>query len=252
MIGKPTRWTIGLLLAGAIVIVAGIVVIAHRQQNLTIADSSLVGAVSEPSGPHAVDVNFADVAPGPVPAKLGQNTLSTVEKGDNSAPLSIKDGKLSHGNPLVKDSASYLEATLAHPVERLGGTVTFAPYSGSVAFVIWQSPLKLGVDGHDTNSPNAGVHFVAGPGTWSIGVWEAGTGQRVLKSGTYKAAAFGTPEVFDISREGATATIMLPDGQRQVISDPSIAAWSGPVACWELYEARPGLAPASVEAIWAN
>lgn len=210
-----------------------------------------LGPVPNPSGA-LVDIDVATLSSGPVPAQIGEHDFATVNSGRNSTAIAVTDGKLTHGRPLVGDAAGYVETGLRRPVVRVGATVSFADQSADIALVVWQESLAQARSQGRTAS--AGIHFVASAVQWHLGVWDSSTMREiVLMAEPYTAAGPpGTRQSFEITRDGDTANVHLPDGSVRTVSDPRIAAWSGTAACWELYEFQPTDVPATVTRFWAG
>jgi hypothetical protein len=253
---KVTRSSLGfaaLACVMAVVLVAGIAAAQQRQSELSnvagpIAADVPVSAQAVPNSQSTqVKLDFATVPSGKVPSQINGFELSTIEGQRNGYGMRVTDGRLNHGSPLAPDAASYLQASLAQPVTRIGATATFPAYAGSVALVVWQSSMAQPAG----LLPNAGIHLVFGAAQWHFGIWESGRGETVLASGTFAAQAVDTPETFEAVRQDDTVVVTLPDGQSRKVSDPRIATWTGAFPTWELYEYKPDVAPASIHSIWA-
>ena len=181
--------------------------------------------------------------------------LAVYNNGGNTAGLAAVDRQLSHGAPTTLNAAGYLEARMAAPVTRIGAIASFhSDNSGALGLLSWASSL---VAARGTGSPgplpNGGMHFAASNTEWILSIWDAAANAtHTLLAGPLSLAADGTQYAFDAVREGDTVTVRLPDGTTHSASDPRIGQWSGPWACWELYEADQTRVPATIEAVWAS
>jgi len=217
-----------------------------------------IGAISHGFGPRPaaagayVDIDFAALPDGALPTRMGAQYFRGSEAGRSASGASIADGRMVHGNPTGDNAASYLETTLGNRLQRIGAIASFADNDGDIALLAWQSSLAAALA--KGTMPNAGIHFVASAVQWHFSVWDAITRREVvLMSEAYTpVGAPGSPQAFEITRDGSAATVHLPDGAERTVSDPRIAAWVADDACWELYEYRPTERPAALNAIWAD
>ncbi|WP_439031902.1 hypothetical protein [Gordonia terrae] len=193
----------------------------------------------------AVHVDYATAAAVP-------SGFITIERGRNSHPLRVVDGRLLHGESTAPNAASYVATDLspAH-VTRIGATVGFTgDDAGSIALLVSAKPVP---DNESEPAPSAAVHFVATRTGWSYAIWEAGKGgQTVLGKGTYKTAFDRDAARFEIELDGDRAKLYLPDATSIVFTDSRIEEFAGGWATWELYEDSAGTSPASFRELWAS
>lgn len=233
----------------ATAIIVGVAVINHRETELSAGPQLVMRKLDADSSSRDrtfLRLDFATMPDGGVPQEITGTALSTVEAGRSTTPLRVFHGMLRHGEPMDTDASSELVATLPAPLTRIGATVVFPPYSGSIALAAWDS------EPHADSNPNGGIHVVVGPDRWEMSVWDAESGREVLSDGNYGPIKPDTPASFDIVRVGDSATLTTPDGKRHVVTDPRIDTWAGNYATWELYETQPGVTPASISALWAS
>jgi hypothetical protein len=185
------------------------------------------------------------------------NRYGIVESGANKSGATIENGLMSHGAPAGRNGASYLEARMPGDVQRLGANaVFFNRNSGSIALVVWHSSLAAARNKPAPGPfPLAGMHFVAYPLGWHLGVF-TNKGEDVIKTVNFPSALKPdgkTPYTFDLTRAGDRVWVTGPDGTiTGPIRDPRISQWAGPWACWELYEYSPDMAPAAIAKVWAG
>lgn len=118
-------------------------------------------------------------------------------------------------------------------ISRLGATWKFtqigAGLNGAATLVIWKThPLPGTV-------PNAGVHLALGRTGWIFGKILNGNPVTTIASGSYSLGT-GVPLSCDISINGNTATVTLPDNSVQVVTDSDIGAQAGPWATIEAFQ----------------
>jgi hypothetical protein len=181
--------------------------------------------------------------------------LGVYNNGGNTAGLAAVDSQLSHGAPKTPNAAGYLEARMAAPVTRIGAIASFhSVNSGAIGLLSWANSLVAARGkGSPGPAPNGGMHFAASSAEWILSIWDsAANAIDTLLEGPLSLRADGTEYPFEVVREGDTVTVRLPDGTTHSASDPRIGQWSGPWACWELYEAGQTRVPATIEAIWAS
>lgn len=233
------------------VVVLGVLVVGHRQAEAAQppAETSTASASTLANGRDGATfaLDLAATPDGQLPSRLGDTTITTVEAGRSASPLRVIAAWLQHGQPIDTDASSFVVAALQQPITRIGANIAFPAYSGSVALTAWESaPTAEGVQ------PAAGIHVVVGPGRWEMSVWDPAAGRVVLAGGNYAAAQPETPQTFEVIRNGDTAVLTMPDGQRHSVTDPRVDAWTGTFAAWELYEFQPGIRPASIASMWAS
>lgn len=242
-------WAVIAAVFTAATIVVGVTVINHRETELSAVPQLVVrksGTADSGSDRPLLQLEFAKMPDGEVPQEVAGTALSSVEAGRSTTPLRVVHGMLRHGEPMDTDASSELVAALPAPLTRIGATVVFPPYSGSIALAAWDS------EPHADSNPNGGVHIVVGPERWEMSVWDAEAGREVLSGGNYGPIKPDTPASFDVVRVGDSATLTTPDGRRHVVTDPRIDGWTGTYATWELYETQPGVTPAAISALWAS
>lgn len=167
------------------------------------------------------------------PADTGQDWF--MAEGATDARMTIINGKLTNADTASK--AGYAQANLGANVTHLGGTFTLRAGTGGAngraAFIVWQTPML-----NPAIVPNTGCHLTIGETTWSFGVYEDGV-LTTLNSGAFVEALTCDDETVyscDIALSGTTATIDLPDGAQQVITDARIASLAGYYVCYETYQ----------------
>jgi hypothetical protein len=199
---------------------------------------------------------FADFSSAQLQKTNDGTSLAIYDNGGNASGLAAVDSELTHGAPTRHNAAGYLEARMGAPVTRIGAVAAFhSENSGAITLVLWSDSL---VAAHDKKSPgpipNGGVHFAADNKSWNLGVWDSAANTvQVLLHGTLAALpADGTGQGFEVVRYGDTVMVRLPDSTIQATRDPRIAQWSGPWACWELYEYDAEQVPATLMSIWAS
>lgn len=175
-----------------------------------------------------------------------------VERGRNSHPLRVSDGRLLHGTSSASGAASYISTDLSPVrVTRIGATVSFTgDDAGAIALLVSAKPVP---QNESDAAPDAAVHFVATRTRWSYAIWQAGdAGQTILGQGTYRTAFDRDAARFEIELDGDRAKVYLPDATSIVFTDNRIAEFGGSWATWELYEDAPGTSPASFRELWAS
>jgi hypothetical protein len=223
---------------------------------LVLAIMSLADASSCSDTPNAVcDRVFADFQSSHLQSTNDGTPLAVYDNGANASGLAAVDGELTHGAPTGANADGYLEARMSAPVTRIGAIVAFhSENSGAVGLASFaDSVVAARTKGSPDPIPNGGIHFAATNKDWRFGVWDsAANSERVLLSGVLRLPADGTEHAFEVARYGDTVTVRLPDGTMQATRDPRIAEWSGPWACWELYEYDPRRVPATITSVWAS
>lgn len=198
-----------------------------------------------PRVPRAVGADFRD---GSIPAGF-----DTFESGSNETGFDVADGLLTHGAPTGDAGASYLEAELPDDVQRVGATAVFADTGtpGAIALIAWEESLVRKRTDENT-LPRSGLHFVAYPGRWHLGIIDPAADQLedIVERGEYRSPS-GAHE-FDLFRNGDTVWVVDPAGGVTEITDPRIEEYAGPWVNWELYEPTGDSAPASFREVWAG
>jgi hypothetical protein len=188
-----------------------------------------------------------------------RSTLSAFkvyDNGANAGGMRIQNGLLVHGPPIRAPAASYLEVELSNNISTIGAEAVFSEPSGAVALVVWQrSVVEAWQNRSELSFPRAGLHFVAYPNGWHLGVY-TGDSEDIIKTVTYSRPLVTdgrTRYRFELRKRGDDAWVDDPiSGESEVIREPRIAEWAGPWACWELYEHTTNLKPAAFASVWAN
>lgn len=121
-------------------------------------------------------------------------------------------------------------------VSRIGATWKFtnvgAGANGAATVVVWKTqPISTG------SPPDAGVHLAIGRSGWIFGKILGGNPVVTVASGTFSPPlAYDVPLTLDVAINGATATVDMPDGTTQIITDADIAAAAGPWATIEAFQ----------------
>ena len=198
---------------------------------------------------------FTDFSSPQLQAANDGTPLAVFNNGNNVSGLAVVDGQLTHGDPVARNAAGFLEARMTAPVTLIGAMAAFhSQNSGDIGLTAWTDSIVAALKSQPLGPlPNGGIHFVASNKAWHFGVWdsEAHT-EQVLLNGPLALAADGTNYEFEVAREGDTVTVRLPDGTTHTIRDPRIGAWSGPWVGWELYEYDADRVPATFASVWAR
>lgn len=121
-------------------------------------------------------------------------------------------------------------------VSRIGATWKFtnvgAGNNGAATLVVWKThPISTGAP------PDAGVHLAIGRSGWIFGKILSGNPVVTIASGSFSPALdYDVPLTVDVRISGTTATVSLPDGTTQVVTDADIAAAAGPWATIEAFQ----------------
>jgi hypothetical protein len=161
-------------------------------------------------------------------ADTGQNWFLVENPAASDARLSVIGGKLTNTRVTAGVAAGYATANVGKNVTRIGGKFTLSSASAVLAFCVWQRNLET-----PNFIPPTGCHVVVTPTGWSYGY------PSVIASGSFNTALVTdgvTVSQFDIAISGSTATLTLPDGTQQQVTDASISALAGPYACFEVYQ----------------
>jgi hypothetical protein len=228
---------------------------AGDSATVTTPEPDADGTPAAPALTPTVTLRFDGNQSLPDTADTGQ-PLGVVDNGRNTTGLGVVDGRLTHGDPTGANAAGYLEAALPGQVQVIGAEAVFSEDSGSIALISWQSSIADARGGATPDPiPNGGIHFVADAESWHLGVWDgvAGTEDILIQRDLGEVRADGvTPYRFEVTRQGDKVWVTTPDGTAGPFTDPRIADWSGPWACWELYEFEPGMNPAAFTNVWAG
>lgn len=218
------------------------------------ATATAAPVITAPAVKSALTAAFAKQAGQPT-AATGQ-PFGIWDNGKNTSGMTVTNGLLVHGDATGTHSASYLEAGIGKPVEKIGAEAVFASVDGGqIALVAWQDSIDAARNkANPDRIPNGGIHFVAGPTAWHLGVYDTNKGERIISSGSINLVADGkTRHRFEVVRKGNQAWIVLPSGATTPpVTDPKLGEWAGEWATWELYENTPGLAPAAFSSVWAG
>jgi hypothetical protein len=157
------------------------------------------------------------------------------QTGDNS--LRLSGGALTNA-AVSGQQAGYLtfNQNAGQNVSRIGATWKFtnvgAGSNGAATLVVWKThPISTGAP------PDAGVHLAIGRSGWIFGKILSGNPVVTVASGTFSPAlAYDTPLTVDVSINGTTATVSLPDGTTQDVTDADISAAAGPWATIEAFQ----------------
>lgn len=178
--------------------------------------------------------------------------FATFDDGTTS-DMTVEGGRLVHGESTGGRGASYLETELPGDVQRIGAVVEFAdsPTPGAVALIAWEDSLVQSRTVRNT-LPRSGLHFVAFPGQWHVGIIDPDAAELETIIGSGKFPRAKGPQEFDVVRDGDTVRVTDPSGTVTKVTDPRIAEYAGPWANWELYELDGDFAPASFLRVWAG
>lgn len=92
------------------------------------------------------------------------------------------------------------------------------------------------------------VHFNLSLDRWVLQLRTAGGEFENVMNGGLDLAADGTVYRIGLIIDGETATVLLPDGSTQSISDPRVAALNGPYVTYEITD-RPGHIMSRIDAL---
>jgi len=256
------------LAVGAVIVIAMVGYVLTRSTDTAAVPSGLPtsatttssaptkASIAAPTVPLLIEDDFTKAPDGkPTKAATGQ-TYSIVETGLNTSGMTVSGGLLRHGAPTARNGASYLEARLPGDVQRIGADAVFSKNSAFIALVVWQTSLAEARNKTAPGPiPRAGIHFVAGPHGWHLGIY-TGKGEDILKTVNFPSALVAdgqTAHTFEVTRKGDEAWVTAPDGTvTGPITDPRISDWAGRWPCWELYEFTPDMKPAAFAKIWAG
>lgn len=258
---------LGLLLLAAVTV--GLCFLALTKE--TAADSDLVRdnpsvttsetptATDEPS-PSAEPASDAEVK---VP-KVRDQRLADFTKGDD-----LPDGSVTYDSPSSAlgmrvttkglthgavtageaDGLGLVETELESDVRSLGFRVRFPQdNSGTAVLAAWESSYVAALAEGASTLPG-GLRFVAIPGTWTLSLVSPG-GEDLLAEGTFDRAT--GPFEFELVREGDRLFVVDPSGTVTTATKAGADQLIGPFASWGLSESGPGLAPATIESVWAG
>lgn len=180
--------------------------------------------------------------------------------------MQIKDGLLQ--DPSLDGTtakASYWNQQL-DGVTRIGATFKIEtgatnPF-GSVTLVLWEYPIP-----RPYKVPNSPFHLSICSTFWELTVWEGGDTSTNATTDSLITKYFDVPLADDWDPDtpgsgtlhrveavidGDTATIVLPDGTVETVTDPRIASIPATIACHEIYMHHPDAARTAFQDIWAG
>lgn len=119
-------------------------------------------------------------------------------------------------------------------VRQLGADWKFIPVAGGLngaaTLAVWKTqPITTAAP------PNSGCHLAMGRTNWIFGKTLNGNPVVPIASGSYSLGA-NVPVSGTVLLNGNTATVRLPDGSVQEITDPDIGAQAGPWATFEAFQ----------------
>lgn len=134
--------------------------------------------------------------------------------------------------------AGYLNANqnTGQNVSRIGASWKFtnvgAGNNGAATVVIWKTqPIST------VAAPDSGMHLAISRSNWVFGKIIGGNPVVTVASGSFSPALnYGVPLTVDVRINGTTATVNLPDGTTQVVTDADISAAAGPWATIEAFQ----------------
>ena len=191
--------------------------------------------------------DFTTLPDGPAPSTFASGqAASTAPVPDPSMNLRISDGKLTFAPTIDGPAAAYFRTSdLGKPVAAMGMKWTFSAQPGGTPGVAAMAITGSLADPLGGASPLMPLHFIVTRDGWnySVSPGTSGGGAELI---TLAAGTFDSPLVEDgntihevqVSIRGNTATIDLPDGNRQEVQDPRIEAWASRYAFFEPYVDR--------------
>lgn len=193
-----------------------------------------------PPGSH-VYVDFAGASDGPPPARFdtGQHASYSTSPTDPGSDFTVRGGLLTYRPTINQVSAAYLSTPdMGSPVASLGASWVFSPGRGTygaVALLVSRGTRNA----MPPIAPPVAVHFVATAVNWTLAVAkDEETSLETIAAGRFEKPLLedgATSYTVTIRLDQDQATIELPDGDRQVITDPRIWQWRGNFATFEVY-----------------
>jgi hypothetical protein len=148
----------------------------------------------------------------------------------------ILNGKMTNVNVNTDNGAGYANCQLSGNVNKVGGRFTLGPTttpnSGSACLIIWKTLIPYPVV-----VPDSPCHLVFTDSLWLYGVFNDQV-LTVVASGWYAVPLTcdgATVYTVEVNIVGNTATITLPDGSTETVTDARIGANAGPWSCHEIY-----------------
>lgn len=220
----------------------------------------------------AIRLDVRGVPDGPVPAEFAPGVATMVSPADDDDPgtrMRVDDGLLTFRPTSSDAAAAYLSTpNLGAPVDQIGARFTFLasekPSSsqrpeldgdaGSIALVVSAAtenrvPQVI---------PPLPIHLVVTPVNWNLAVHDKGATDplQVIAAGEFaERLVQDGSQLYDVqvSIDGPTATISLPDGKTTSVTDSRISAWRANYATFELYSVHGGTASrGAFQAVWAR
>lgn len=197
-----------------------------------------------------VRTDFRTRPDGPAPVAGDDGVPVVLTPATGPAAFTVTGGRLVSGVNGDTAKAAYWTQDAGGEVHRIGGEFPFGAGTdaGSAVFLLLEDhfpePYAL---------PDGPLHFVITPAQWTFGVCEGGAVVQ-LASGTFRTplAQDGTVHRAEARRDGATATLLLPDGTTAVVTDSRIASIPGTHAVFEVYRNTPEGATAAFVRFWAD
>ncbi len=195
----------------------------------------------------AVYSDFTALPDGPAPStfETGQ-PASVAPVPDPSMNLRISNGKLTFAPTVDGPAAAYFRTgDLGKPVTSVGMKWTFTAQPGGTPGVAAMAITDKPANPLGGASPLMPLHFIVTRDGWnySVSPGTSGGGAELI---TLAAGQFSSPLSEDgntihevqVDIRGNTATIELPDGNRQEVQDTRIEAWASRFAFFEPYVDR--------------
>ncbi|MDV8023682.1 hypothetical protein [Rhodococcus sp. IEGM 1330] len=195
----------------------------------------------------AVYSDFTSLPDGTAPSTFATGQAASVAPvPDPSMNLRIANGKLTFAPSIDGPAAAYFRTgDLGKPVTSMGMRWTFTAQPGGTPGVAAMAITDRLADPLGGASPLMPLHFIVTRDGWnySVSPGTSGGGAELI---TLAAGTFNSPLAEDgntihevrICIQGNTATIDLPDGNRQDVQDPRIEAWASRHAFFEPYTDR--------------
>jgi hypothetical protein len=201
--------------------------------------------------PMTANMSFAGLPNGPAPSTYANGPVTISPRDvpkDPGSKFHIIDGKLTVDPATTESPASYFTTpNLGTPVVNIGAKWTFTRRGGSdggamglvVSNTIFRPPFP--------------IHLSVGTDKWGYGIWPPLDGEKIPDLIILDGGVFNPPLKDDgttvyeseVTLDGDTATIRLPDGERRIVKDKRIAEWRGNYATFEAF-AKNGLTDAVV------
>ncbi|CAB4901319.1 unannotated protein [freshwater metagenome] len=195
----------------------------------------------------AVHSDFTALPDGPAPSAFETGQVASVAPvADPSMNLRISNGKLTFAPTVDGPAAAYFRTgDLGKPVTSVGMKWTFTAQPGGTPGVAAMAITDKPANPLGGASPLMPLHFIVTRDGWnySVSPGTSGGGAELI---TLAAGQFSSPLSEDgntihevqVDIRGNTATIELPDGNRQEVQDTRIEAWASRFAFFEPYVDR--------------